>query len=690
MHKILFWAAAGALLSVFADVYRTNTVDGLLYLLNTYNGQNANNVIELEPGDYFLPEVATYTNNSSGLSSIYAEKIRVRGLGTTNAATRLISSGTCRVAYGVSNATFENLTFTNGHASAFTGAGNANRGGGVYGGCTLTNCLVIGNTADGVGGGVQSSTKLYNCQVINNTASNGGGGHNFKAYGTRFEGNSAGSNGGAVYTAELYDCELVGNIARNGDGGGGYNITYATNTLIANNAAIGGNGGGAGNSASSQNPAGYVLVDCVVSNNSATKYGGGISTLSATNCLIVNNFSASGGGGAASCHLHGSIIRGNIASGHGGGILLSGIRDDFPSLIVSNCLIEANVCSNFSSHAYGGGVCYSSATALRHVLTHCEIRGNAALKVAGSEKTALGGGVGVVVSQYPNVTDCEIHDNYATADGGGIRGVTAVRCRLYRNASGSNGAGGHYCSLIDCDIAHSSTDYCTALRTDFHDFGTAFSLEGNPYMSGSFSYGMITGYFPNYTNSLFRNNHAPGILFRGTVASGTPSSLVNCTVVSNSAQSMFAYFAKADYPLTLENCVFFDNATQDGTPCDISFAITGSDKCTSNSVHISHCAYGTDNVSAKQNFSDWFREGQYVFGAEGFPASPYFSLAKDAEHPYSLRTSSPLIGCGKVEPWMMDATDIRGEGFPRLRDGTVDIGCYQCWLDPVGTVFIIR
>ena len=39
---------------------------------------------------------------------------------------------------------------------------------------------------------------------------------------------------------------------------------------------------------------------------------------------------------------------------------------------------------------------------------------------------------------------------------------------------------------------------------------------------------------------------------------------------------------------------------------------------------------------------------------------------------------------------MMDATDIRGEGFPRLRDGTVDIGCYQCWLDPVGTVFIIR
>ena len=38
-----------------------------------------------------------------------------------------------------------------------------------------------------------------------------------------------------------------------------------------------------------------------------------------------------------------------------------------------------------------------------------------------------------------------------------------------------------------------------------------------------------------------------------------------------------------------------------------------------------------------------------------------------------------------------DATDIRADSaYPRLRDGNVDIGCYQCWLDPVGLVFSVK
>ena len=35
-----------------------------------------------------------------------------------------------------------------------------------------------------------------------------------------------------------------------------------------------------------------------------------------------------------------------------------------------------------------------------------------------------------------------------------------------------------------------------------------------------------------------------------------------------------------------------------------------------------------------------------------------------------------------------EETDLAGN--PRLRDGKVDIGCYQCWLDPVGLWFSIR
>ncbi len=57
---------------------------------------------------------------------------------------------------------------------------------------------------------------------------------------------------------------------------------------------------------------------------------------------------------------------------------------------------------------------------------------------------------------------------------------------------------------------------------------------------------------------------------------------------------------------------------------------------------------------------------------------------------YALKHSSPARGKGLVMDWMTDATDIRqDEAYPRLRDGKVDIGCYQCWLDAIGLKFRI-
>ena len=54
--------------SAGAATYVTNTVEGLIYLLNTYN--TSDTVIELEVGDYHMPAVPAYTN-SIGYSSIY-------------------------------------------------------------------------------------------------------------------------------------------------------------------------------------------------------------------------------------------------------------------------------------------------------------------------------------------------------------------------------------------------------------------------------------------------------------------------------------------------------------------------------------------------------------------------------------------------------------------------------------------
>ena len=58
---------------------------------------------------------------------------------------------------------------------------------------------------------------------------------------------------------------------------------------------------------------------------------------------------------------------------------------------------------------------------------------------------------------------------------------------------------------------------------------------------------------------------------------------------------------------------------------------------------------------------------------------------------YALKRGSPAREKGLVQDWMTGALDIRNdESYPRLREGKVDIGCYECWLDPAGTQMIIR
>jgi hypothetical protein len=49
------------------------------------------------------------------------------------------------------------------------------------------------------------------------------------------------------------------------------------------------------------------------------------------------------------------------------------------------------------------------------------------------------------------------------------------------------------------------------------------------------------------------------------------------------------------------------------------------------------------------------------------------------------------LGKGLVQDWMSASTDIRSDAaYSRLRDGMVDIGCYQCHLIPAGTVVSFR
>ena len=55
---------------------------------------------------------------------------------------------------------------------------------------------------------------------------------------------------------------------------------------------------------------------------------------------------------------------------------------------------------------------------------------------------------------------------------------------------------------------------------------------------------------------------------------------------------------------------------------------------------------------------------------------------------YSLLLNSPVLGMGDAS--LFTATDQDLAGNLRLRDGRLDPGCFQCWLNILGTYLIMR
>lgn len=166
---------------------------------------------------------------------------------------------------------------------------------------------------------------------------------------------------------------------------------------------------------------------------------------------------------------------------------------------------------------------------------------------------------------------------------------------------------------------------------------------------------------------------------------------VNCTFAGNNARTYYSRCAvESANDLKFVNCLFNSNTNGNGVATDFSMfnGSTITVNCWLSKVSFDHCFYGkfmadgsmtAERFAAKTNGVDTL----------SLCANPKSVEDTCPEVPYwSLLPKSPLIGKG--DPLDFTASDLDLAGKLRLRDGKIDPGCYQCWLNPAGFMLIVR
>lgn len=624
-------------------------------LTNRIVNASANQKIYLSRGVYDLSPLTNaplYAADGSGYGAalIYANKDGVKFIGETgkpeDVVLKAVDSDYRLICLNASNSGLYNLTVMGGNASsAHINGYNYRRGGGVMmsGGSTvISNCVFTGNKA-AVSGGAVAGPNGLNGTVYDSVFY---GNNDSRQYAlaanlttlrncifTNNVSSSAAKNdwsGSIAEDCRVYDSYFAYNRAsRTGGVSGGLaeNCTFMFNSSYNVNGNNWGNPGGGG-------AYGAALTNCTFYGNTAYRIGGAIRGGTVVNCTVVSNSTmytdAYGGGIYAANLVEGCTVVSNI-SVKGGGL--------------NGCTLVVDTEIMYNA-AYEGGGARTSA------LTGCTVAHNVAKEYGSSNYGGAGGGIA-----YGAATNCVFRDNSCSV-------AYATTCLKGCDLGDTSINAGVIDSCVIRDVRNESIARAIGNVSYPDGFVTSniFMLGGVQLMRNCLvtncTWKSISGTFVN--SAMFTSGGA------------ITTRVENCTFADNNYYLLSRHFNSETHQLVMKNSVLVGNKH--------SYA---GDLVSMESAYLvlSNCVYGKlGSCTAK---ADGFEN----FGCTSITARADYKFA-DTPAPYSLKRTSPLRGWGLVEDWMADGTDLAGN--PRLRDGKADIGCYQCWIMPVGSALSIR
>lgn len=456
----------------------------------------------------------------------------------------------------------------------------------------------------------------------------------------------------------------------------------------------------AASSGKPQGAAAYVqrdglLVDCVVSNNTALYLGSAVALVGADaktlRCLVTGNAATNAAAsGAAVIGISGGNLVDCTVSGNKGSVYAGALN----VANVSGCLFEGNAAMTEGGGTGGGiGITANSVDAS---VSNCVFRGNTALSGAGA----------YIANNAAKFVDCLFENNVASLSGGGVRvtgaaNATFDNCRFLDNATtagidDNHGGGGLFlqgqtddgwCAVSNCVFSgNASARRGGAIGATWN--GTVFGAIGNCVFTNNSAAlqggGICIREGKTNThgdkvltirNSLIANNRTTGA--SGDRAGGglylvtpNPIEVSNCTIANNVTAQAAGGGIYQRWGGRFVNCILSGNTVNGGSGQEPTSGTICTD---ADGTFLSCCVHPTMTAH--------FTEANGCVNAD-----PRFTDAANGD--FTLAAARPCTNAGRKLDWMDGAFDLSGI-VPRIFGDVPDMGCYER-IYQSGTVVFFR